>query len=178
MILSFNKKFKEPIETGTKIHTIRLDKPNRWRAGKTIHFATGIRTKNYDNFKVGRCMSFQYITISYREAEINPRLVPEWIIHDIPQVIGNDVLTPVINVGENDLSVGKVVSIVGENNGVLFVVDSTLRFASVAVDERLLTYEEIIWLAKNDGFANVNDFFKWFSSDFSGKIIHWTNFKY
>ena len=77
MILSFNKKFKVPIETGTKIHTIRLDKPNRWRAGKTIHFATGVRTKNYDNFKVGRCLSFQYITISYCEAEINPMLAPE-----------------------------------------------------------------------------------------------------
>lgn len=33
-------------------------------------------------------------------------------------------------------------------------------------------------LAKNDGFDSVEDFFKWFSSDFSGKIIHWTDFRY
>lgn len=178
MILSFNKKFKEPIETGTKIHTIRLDKPNRWRAGKTIHFATGIRTKNYDNFKVGRCMSIQYIKISNCEAKIDPNSYHEWNIHDIPQFIGNDILTPVINADECDLSVGAAFQIVGNRTGVLFVVDSTLRFASVSVDERLLTYEEISRIAKNDGFANVNDFFEWFSSDFSGKIIHWTDFKY
>ena len=33
-------------------------------------------------------------------------------------------------------------------------------------------------LAKNDGFKRVSDFFEWFDSDFKGKIIHWTDFKY
>lgn len=33
-------------------------------------------------------------------------------------------------------------------------------------------------LAINDGFDNVEDFFNWFSEDFTGKIIHWTEFKY
>jgi hypothetical protein len=36
----------------------------------------------------------------------------------------------------------------------------------------------MIELAKNDGFDSVEDFFKWFDKDFSGKIIHWTNFRY
>lgn len=33
-------------------------------------------------------------------------------------------------------------------------------------------------LAKNDGFDSINEFFEWFSEDFKGKIIHWTNYKY
>ena len=33
-------------------------------------------------------------------------------------------------------------------------------------------------LAKNDGFDSLGDFFKWFNTDFHGKIIHWTDFKY
>ena len=33
-------------------------------------------------------------------------------------------------------------------------------------------------IAKNDGFGSVDDFFKWFNTDFHGKIIHWTNLKY
>lgn len=34
------------------------------------------------------------------------------------------------------------------------------------------------FLAKNDGFNSVEDFFNWFNSDFSGKIFHWTDFSY
>ena len=33
-------------------------------------------------------------------------------------------------------------------------------------------------LAINDGFDSVNDFLEYFSEDFKGKIIHWTDFKY
>ena len=33
-------------------------------------------------------------------------------------------------------------------------------------------------LALNDGFNSVEDFFRFFSKDFSGKIINWTDFKY
>lgn len=36
----------------------------------------------------------------------------------------------------------------------------------------------VIELAKNDGFDSVEDFFKWFDTDFTGKIIHFTDFKY
>ena len=44
MILSFNKEniekrnFKEKILNGTKIHTIREDKHNRWKPGMSIQF--------------------------------------------------------------------------------------------------------------------------------------------
>lgn len=33
-------------------------------------------------------------------------------------------------------------------------------------------------LARNDGFKNIQDFFKWFNKDFSGYILHWSNLKY
>ncbi len=33
-------------------------------------------------------------------------------------------------------------------------------------------------LAQNDGFDSVDDFFEYFNTDFTGKIIHWTDLKY
>lgn len=33
-------------------------------------------------------------------------------------------------------------------------------------------------LALNDGFATVEDFFKYFNKDFKGRLIHWTNLRY
>lgn len=66
MILGFNEKFPPKIEAGTKIHTLREDKKDRWKAGKTIHFATGVRTKAFNCFRKGKCVSTQKITITYR----------------------------------------------------------------------------------------------------------------
>lgn len=48
----------------------------------------------------------------------------------------------------------------------------------VEVDGRKLTIPEVWKLAKNDGFESVDEFFNWFNSDFTGKIIHWTDLKY
>ncbi|GAK96845.1 hypothetical protein JCM19294_1154 [Nonlabens tegetincola] len=70
MILGFNKQFKEPILNGSKIHTIRADKNNRWKKGNKIHFATGVRTKDYSQFKFGECKSVQYLRIDYPKCEI------------------------------------------------------------------------------------------------------------
>lgn len=66
MILSFKKQFREPILMGSKIHTIREDKNGRWKAGNKIHFATGIRTKNYECFEEGECISIQKIEIKHQ----------------------------------------------------------------------------------------------------------------
>lgn len=52
------------------------------------------------------------------------------------------------------------------------------RLFRVWVDDKLLSANEILLLAKNDGFDSIDDFFKWFDKDFVGKIIHWTDFKY
>lgn len=65
MILSFKPKFVDPIKAGSKIHTIREDKPNRWHAGRPIQYATGVRTKNYKEFNSGICRSVQFIRIKW-----------------------------------------------------------------------------------------------------------------
>jgi hypothetical protein len=68
MILGFNKRFVEPILAGTKIHTIRENKSDRWHHGIKIQMATGVRTKHYncftDQFK---CVSTQriFMTLGY-----------------------------------------------------------------------------------------------------------------
>ena len=63
MILSFKKQFQQPILSGTKIHTIREDKGGRWKADSKIHFATGVRTKNYNQFFELVCISVQPIIL-------------------------------------------------------------------------------------------------------------------
>lgn len=73
MILGFNLRFLEPIKKGTKIHTIREDKTGRWKPGMTIHFASGVRTKNYVQFHEGKCFSTQQIEIRniFRKTDFN-----------------------------------------------------------------------------------------------------------
>lgn len=58
MLLTFSKpQFKNLILDGTKIHTIRLDKTNRWKKGMKIHFWMG-NPRNVKNnphqFEIGR----------------------------------------------------------------------------------------------------------------------------
>jgi hypothetical protein len=39
-------------------------------------------------------------------------------------------------------------------------------------------HENMLTLAKNDGFPSVEAFFEYFNQDFKGQIIHWTDLKY
>jgi len=64
MKLSFKPQFKDKILSGDKIHTIRNDRNKRWTIGKKIHFVTGLRTKNQNQFKEGECLGLQKIVIS------------------------------------------------------------------------------------------------------------------
>jgi len=64
MILGFKEQFVEKIFDGSKIHTIREDKADRWMMGRPIHFATGVGTKKYKEFKKGECISIQDISIN------------------------------------------------------------------------------------------------------------------
>lgn len=68
MILSFNKRFKPLILEGRKVHTIREDKRSRWEPLKPIHFATGARTKEYEQFHVGVCTGVQDFELKYTDA--------------------------------------------------------------------------------------------------------------
>lgn len=68
MILGFKPQFVPKILDGSKVHSIR--KGNRWKAGTKIHFATGVRTKNYNQFNSGECVSTQTIIINPRASLI------------------------------------------------------------------------------------------------------------
>jgi len=63
--------FEEKINNGIKIHTIRLDKHDRWKTGIKIHFATGARSGNYNCFKEGACIDTQKIKIKGRRVFID-----------------------------------------------------------------------------------------------------------
>lgn len=119
MILSFKKQFVTPIVKAQKKHTIREDNKDRWHKGKVIHCATGLRTRDYQEFARLWCTHTQKIEIRYLDG--------------IPRVY---------------------------------------------VDGLKLTDIGMQTLAANDGFETIQDFFKWFKKDFTGKIIHWTNLKY
>lgn len=71
MILGYKKywpwggftNFAQKIILGKKIHTIRIDKNNRWKPGMKIQHAHGVRTKYYIQFFKGECISVQPIQI-------------------------------------------------------------------------------------------------------------------
>ena len=84
MILGFKTKFKDGKDTNfvakiikslfhqigenllvPKIHTIRVDAKKRWKVGTLIHFCTGVRTKNFNNFGLRHCFGVQEIEIVY-----------------------------------------------------------------------------------------------------------------
>ena len=120
MILGFKPRFVAPILAGTKIHTIRDDPHNRWKAGRGIQIASGVRTKNYVQFYYGVCKSTQKIEIKYVDKF--------WV--------------------------------------------------KILIDGKDLPTSRYELLAHNDGFNSIQDFYKWFDKDFTGKIIHWMDFKY
>lgn len=67
MDLSFKPQFKEPINQGTKIHSIREDKHNRWKPGRLLQGVTGARSKRYNVFFKSKCVSTQHIEITWLE---------------------------------------------------------------------------------------------------------------
>jgi hypothetical protein len=81
MILGFKKQFVEPYKSGRKKHTIREDKPNRWRAGRKIQLATGVRSKNYNQYGEEVCKSVQEVWIfnkeNYRAIFVDTKLMFE-----------------------------------------------------------------------------------------------------
>jgi hypothetical protein len=70
MILTFSRShFFNEINKGTKIHTIRLDKTNRWKAGNKIHFWYGnprnVKSNPYQ-FAFGKCTKVETIIIDFQ----------------------------------------------------------------------------------------------------------------
>ena len=62
--------FESKIKSYSKKHSIRKGK--RWNDGMIIHFATGVRTKNYREFKRDVCTGVQNIIVIpiYRDVYI------------------------------------------------------------------------------------------------------------
>lgn len=56
--------FPQKILDGRKVHTVRIDANNRWKPGKIINFALGVRTKKYKEFALGRCTGVSLIIIN------------------------------------------------------------------------------------------------------------------
>jgi hypothetical protein len=56
-------------------------------------------------------------------------------------------------------------------------IDGKPFYSSLTNKPEMLNHR-MLFLAKNDGFDSVEDFFKYFNTDFKGKIIHWTDFTY
>ncbi len=66
MVIGFNPQFKDLILQGTKIHTIREDKTDRWKPGMKMHMATGVRTKKYNQFADKTCTGTQKIQFVWK----------------------------------------------------------------------------------------------------------------
>lgn len=48
----------------------------------------------------------------------------------------------------------------------------------IRIEGQLLSEIEGNELAVNDGFQNAEDLYAYFNSDFTGKLVHWTSYKY
>lgn len=59
--------FRDKILKGIKQTTIRTDPNDRYQVGTKLHFATGVRTKNYECFAEGRVEKIWKIKISPKE---------------------------------------------------------------------------------------------------------------
>lgn len=118
----FGKEWECPgLRITPKLHTIRHDEKNQWKAGRLIHPVIHNRTP--DRFQFAPefpCVSVQKIELWYHGFALK----------------------------------------------------------SLTVDGRRLSWDEIETLAVNDGFDNRQEFLKYFNSDFSGKIIHFTDLRY
>lgn len=94
MVIGFKQQFVRPIVAGTKIHTIREDAKNRWQEGMTMHMATGIRTKNYNQFNAAICKGIQQIEIIRRSDYLEDTIVKvdgrELTFDEIQRLAWND----------------------------------------------------------------------------------------
>lgn len=70
MVLGFKERFVGKIIEGSKIHTIRRDKNKKWQKKVKIHFATGVRTPFYNQFKFGECKFNQSVHLIPEKREI------------------------------------------------------------------------------------------------------------
>jgi hypothetical protein len=132
-----------------KKHTIREDKPDRWRSGLSIQMVyRGDKYKIIDRINDGvdsLCVvkHTQRITIRWRR--------PKWMLKEYGRIEDFPPFT---------LSPG---------NQYLFVY----------IDDRLIGAKALRDIAINDGFDGITSFLKYFRKSIKNwKLIHWTDLKY
>lgn len=136
----FSKQLLNP-----KLHTIREDKNNRWKAGTKIDFFINVRKKDMFRFApVLPVISTQKIDFIWKDNTEN--LSYCGITYDRTCTI---------------------------------MIDDRFYGDAYLLNEYVVTSSyNLESFAHNDGFDTVEDFFKCFNQDFTGKIIHWTDLKY
>lgn len=66
MILPFKQQFVEPINNGTKIHTLRDDIKERWQEGMKIHMVINLRQPTQETFNDKHtCTGIQKVKFTY-----------------------------------------------------------------------------------------------------------------
>ena len=124
MILSFSQdQFRDRILDGTKIHTIRQDRTERWKPGMVMHMWRG-NPRNVSKNPKEFCT--RYRLVSKQEIFISPKL----------------------------------------------------KQVQITVDGDKKTVYDMIELALNDGFDDEQQFWDYFTEDFKGYILHWTDYQY
>ncbi len=103
MILAFKQTFPDGTATnyenkiieGSKIHTLR--EGNRWQEGYFIHMATGVRTKQYNQFNKERkdlqlCKGTKEIFMSYKKWGVIEITVDDRYLmpYEVDKLISND----------------------------------------------------------------------------------------
>lgn len=59
-----------------------------------------------------------------------------------------------------------------------FLNKENIKYAVIYIDNCIIAHYDNKIIAINDGFDTVEEFFNYFNSDFTGKIIHFTDLKY
>lgn len=150
MILGFSTKtpwgtptnFVEKILAGVKTQTIREDKSNRWERNIPIQFATGVRTKQYNQFADGVCMGIVNVRIKYPFVWVEELV---WVDE------------------KGGIYTSKQMNKMG--------IGWTAEGYKPKGVWRLVDKQELCQFARSDGFDNVADFWKWFNEPFLGKVI-------
>lgn len=75
MVIGYKQRFVKPILDKTKKHTLREDPHDRWKTGKRMHMATGVRTKKYNQFYEDTCKSTQKVEIIRTSDYLNETIV-------------------------------------------------------------------------------------------------------
>jgi hypothetical protein len=137
-----------------KLHTFREDKYDRWRAGMSIQMVyRGPKYSIKDHFNMGDDLAGLQKCKSIQKVEI------KWRHEKALCTRMTDKSIFIMKIDGKDFFETTI------HKGVQF-----LRFGPKG--------QLMAQLISNDGFSNINWFFRYFKKDFTGKIIHWTDLRY